>query len=95
MQLHVSYLLMTSPHSPAATRWDGRLWAVLIVLCGVLFLDGLDVSMVGVALPSIQADLAKHPDTARHSAIELMGMLAFAGHLSTEQQVREFLDGIR
>ena len=48
---------MTSPHSPASARWDGRLWAVLIVLCGVLFLDGLDVSMVGVALPSIQADL--------------------------------------
>ena len=57
MQLHVMYRRMTSPHSPAATRWDGRLWAVLIVLCGVLFLDGLDVSMVGVALPSIQADL--------------------------------------
>ncbi|BCB84006.1 hypothetical protein Psuf_013190 [Phytohabitans suffuscus] len=27
------------------------------MLCGALFLDGLDVSMVGVALPSIQADL--------------------------------------
>jgi MFS family permease len=27
------------------------------VLCGVLFLDGLDVSMVGVALPSIGEDL--------------------------------------
>jgi MFS family permease len=30
---------------------------VLAVLCTVLFLDGLDVSMVGVALPSIGADL--------------------------------------
>ncbi len=30
---------------------------LLVVLCGVLFLDGLDVSMVGVALPSIEADL--------------------------------------
>jgi MFS family permease len=38
-------------------RWDLRLWAALVVLCGVLFLDGLDVSMVGVALPSIKADL--------------------------------------
>jgi MFS family permease len=28
-----------------------------MLLCGVLFLDGLDVSMVGVALPSIRADL--------------------------------------
>src|SRR5829696_9533810 len=48
---------MSSPHPPAATQWDGRLWAVLVVLCGIVFLDGLDVSMVGVALPSIQADL--------------------------------------
>ncbi|MEV4631191.1 MFS transporter [Micromonospora sp. NPDC049523] len=34
-----------------------RLYGTLLVLCGALFLDGLDVSMVGVALPSIQADL--------------------------------------
>ncbi|MFE6621094.1 MFS transporter [Streptomyces sp. NPDC057740] len=38
-------------------RWTARLWAVLAVLCLVLFLDGLDVSMVGVALPSIGHDL--------------------------------------
>jgi MFS family permease len=43
--------------SPASPRWDARLWGALILLCGVLFLDGLDVSMVGVALPSIQSDL--------------------------------------
>src|SRR5215210_6939729 len=41
----------------AAPRWDARLWATLVLLCGVLFLDGLDVSMVGVALPSIRTDL--------------------------------------
>src|SRR5512133_2987790 len=34
---------------------------LLVVLCGVLFLDGLDVSMVGVALPSIDADLHLTP----------------------------------
>ncbi|WP_157260557.1 MFS transporter [Patulibacter minatonensis] len=38
-------------------RWDARIWGALIVLCGALFLDGLDVSMVGVALPSIGSDL--------------------------------------
>ncbi|MFF5210755.1 MFS transporter [Streptosporangium sp. NPDC000396] len=38
-------------------RWDARLWAALTVLCAVVFLDALDVSMVGVALPSIQAEL--------------------------------------
>jgi MFS family permease len=30
---------------------------MLIVLCGALFLDALDVSMVGVALPAIRTDL--------------------------------------
>jgi MFS family permease len=39
------------------TRWSRALWAALIVLCGVEFLDALDVSMVGIALPSIQQDL--------------------------------------
>ncbi|TQF75065.1 MFS transporter [Rhodococcus spelaei] len=37
--------------------WTARLWGVLAVLCLVLFLDGLDVSMVGVALPSIGTEL--------------------------------------
>jgi MFS family permease len=45
--------------SPTADTpaFDRRLWITLLVLCGVLFLDGLDVSMVGVALPSIESDL--------------------------------------
>ena len=43
--------------SDAGLHWDARLWGALVVLCGVLFLDGLDVSMVGVALPSIGEDL--------------------------------------
>jgi MFS family permease len=32
-------------------------WGTLLVLCGALFLDALDVSMMGVALPSIRRDL--------------------------------------
>jgi EmrB/QacA subfamily drug resistance transporter len=32
-------------------------WGALLVLCGALFLDALDVSMTGVALPSIRSDL--------------------------------------
>jgi predicted MFS family arabinose efflux permease len=38
-------------------RLTGRAWAVLFVLCGAIFLEGIDVSMMGVALPSIRADL--------------------------------------
>ncbi|SNT48345.1 drug resistance transporter, EmrB/QacA subfamily [Streptosporangium subroseum] len=55
MHLHVVSSTMTS--SSHDGRWDARLWAALIVLCAVVFLDALDVSMVGVALPSIQDDL--------------------------------------
>jgi EmrB/QacA subfamily drug resistance transporter len=38
-------------------RLSKRAWGALLVLCGALFLDALDVSMVGVALPSIRSDL--------------------------------------
>ncbi|MEV8512755.1 MFS transporter [Dactylosporangium sp. NPDC051484] len=50
---------MTLTKAPRATEqvWTPRLWGVLAVLCAVLFLDGLDVSMVGVALPSIGSEL--------------------------------------
>ena len=50
----------TRPAAPDTTRPDRfgrRAWAVLLVLCGTVFLEGLDVSMMGVALPSIRADL--------------------------------------
>src|ERR687889_28171 len=58
LHAHVSSSVMTASTShDAQLHWDARLWGALVVLCGVLFLDGLDVSMVGVALPSIGADL--------------------------------------
>src|SRR5438034_10884330 len=38
-------------------RLSRRAWGTLLVLCGALFLDALDVSMIGVALPSIRNDL--------------------------------------
>ncbi|MBT2367337.1 MFS transporter [Streptomyces sp. ISL-10] len=50
---------MTSPIDVPASqdRWSPRLWGTLLVLCAAMFLDALDVSMVGVALPSIATDL--------------------------------------
>ncbi|MPY33748.1 MFS transporter [Streptomyces adustus] len=50
---------MTSPLTAPASdgRWTPRLWGTLLVLCAAMFLDALDVSMVGVALPSIGSDL--------------------------------------
>ena len=56
--MHIVEPMTTSTITPAAEpRWSPRLWGILVVLCGALFLDALDVSMVGVALPSIRADL--------------------------------------
>ncbi|MEV3860407.1 MFS transporter [Streptomyces sp. NPDC050095] len=55
---------MTSPLSTAPSsaetsqeHWSPRLWGTLLVLCAAMFLDALDVSMVGVALPSIGSEL--------------------------------------
>jgi MFS family permease len=36
---------------------NARSWGVLFVLCGAIFLEGIDVAMLNVALPSIRADL--------------------------------------
>jgi EmrB/QacA subfamily drug resistance transporter len=38
-------------------KFTRRMWGTLFVLCGALFLDALDVSMIGVALPSIKSSL--------------------------------------
>src|SRR3954449_6377787 len=53
MHLHVLSPGMDS----SSTSWSAATWGLLFAVCGALFLDGLDVSMVGVALPSIRDDL--------------------------------------
>src|SRR3954451_22963992 len=61
---HCDHLAPSDPtEAGGVVHWNARLWGALIVLCGVLFLDGLDVSMVGVALPSIRADLGLDPSS--------------------------------
>jgi MFS family permease len=47
---------MTSRQT-ASGALRGREWGVLLVLCGAIFLEGIDVAMLNVALPSIRADL--------------------------------------
>jgi MFS family permease len=51
--------LKSSPEPPlvSAVHWTRAQWLLLMVVCTVLALDGLDVSMVGVALPSIGQEL--------------------------------------
>ena len=51
---------MSTSHSTlddGTGRFTARAWGALLVLCGAPFLDALDVSMTGVAPPSIRADL--------------------------------------
>ncbi len=48
------------PQRPSVVRdlnWSRAVWLLLVVVCGALFLDGLDLSMIGVALPSIGRSL--------------------------------------
>ena len=51
----------TTEHTPG--RWGPTLWAVLFVAGLAMFLDALDVSMVGVALPSIGSELGLNTES--------------------------------
>ena len=53
----------TTPSVVRDLAWTTTTWLLLVVLCGALFLDGLDISMVGVALPSIGSDLGLSPSS--------------------------------
>ena len=78
MRMHVYYSTMTSSHI-TDVRFDKRAWALLLVVCGAVFLDGLDVSMVGVALPSIDSDL--HLSTTSLQWIVSGYVLGYGGFL--------------
>jgi MFS family permease len=54
---HPSPVAGVKEASQPSERWTPRLWGILIVLGGALCLDALDVSMVGVALPSMRTAL--------------------------------------
>ncbi len=47
------------------------------------------------ALASLQSDSNKHPETREHGAIELSLRLQRAGHLSTVDAVKKFIDDIQ
>src|SRR6266496_3613709 len=60
-------------------RLSRRAWGGLLVLCGALFLDALDVSMIGVALPSIRTDL--HMSTSSLQWVVSAYVLGYGGFL--------------
>jgi EmrB/QacA subfamily drug resistance transporter len=63
----------------ATDRLSRRAWGALLVLCGALFLDALDVSMIGVALPSIRTDL--HMSTSSLQWVVSAYVLGYGGFL--------------
>jgi MFS family permease len=50
----------SSPGGPVVIRtvnWEAAIWVLLAIICGAVFLDALDVSMLAVALPRMGASL--------------------------------------
>ncbi|MEU7579725.1 MFS transporter [Streptomyces sp. NPDC041068] len=41
-----------------------RAWALLLVLCGTIFLEGIDIAMLAIAIPAIRSDLGLSTGTA-------------------------------
>ena len=52
-----------------------------------------DMGDVAQAMASLGSDLNKHPETKNHAAMELMMMLAMAGHLDAPGELRKFIEG--
>lgn len=61
--LEVQVLPPDPAGEPASAKFDRRMWATVVVLCGALFLDAMDVSSVNVALPTIGTHLRMSTST--------------------------------
>jgi MFS family permease len=72
----VSNTVLPGAAAPGLSR---RGWATLLVLSAVVFLDGLDVSMIGVALPSIRTHL--HMSTSSLQWVVSAYVLGYGGFL--------------
>ena len=71
--------LTRQPSFDGGVQLSRRAWGALLVLCGALFLDALDVSMIGVALPSIRTDL--HMSTSSLQWVVSAYVLGYGGFL--------------
>src|ERR1700753_2640869 len=70
---------MTTTALESTDKLTRLAWGTLLVLCGALFLDALDVSMMGVALPSIRDDL--HMSTSSLQWVVSAYVLGYGGFL--------------
>ena len=70
-----------------ATRTDHLAW------CKSRALEYVDAGDLTEAFASMISDLSKHPETQGHPGAELGMMMLLGGHLSTAQQMRDFIQG--
>lgn len=56
-------------------------------------IEYVDADDLKNAFASFQSDMSKHPETENHAALQMGTMLLFGGHLSTGQQMREWING--
>lgn len=61
--------------------------------CKERALEYVDAGDLTNAYASIASDLGKHPETENHAAITLGMMLMMSGKLSTEHEMRKFIEG--
>jgi hypothetical protein len=61
--------------------------------CKQRALECADRGEVAYAMSSLISDLGKHPETAGHSGIELMTMLAMTGEFERPGELRKFIEG--
>ncbi|WP_342237375.1 MFS transporter [Inquilinus sp. OTU3971] len=73
--------MSTSPPSAdaAAVPMSARARGALLILCGAIFLEGIDVAMLNVALPAIRAELGLSTTTL--SAVVSAYVLGYAGFM--------------
>jgi MFS family permease len=75
--------------STSRVRMDGRTWGVLFVLCGAIFLEGIDVAMLNVALPAIRVDLGLSTGTL--SGVVSAYVLGYGGFMLLGGRVADLL----
>ena len=70
-----------------ATRGEHLRW------CKDRALVYVDAGRLNDAYASMASDMSKHPETDGHAAIPLGMMLMASGHLSSQQEMRKFIEG--
>jgi len=73
--------------SKTITRTEHVSW------CKTRALEYVDSGDLSQAYASIVSDLTKHPETENHAGIKLGMGLIMTGNLSTEPEMRKFIEG--